>query len=108
MAKDRTERDRPIATDPVQVVADSPLLRSVDRSSLDGLGSELEWIVLDRQEVLRFDGERGDALYFVASGRLEVVQSSERADAADARGPAAIIAGDVIGEMRTLTGSRRR
>ena len=106
MAKDRAERDGPIATDPVQVVADSPLLRSVDRSSLDGLGSELEWIVLDRQEVLRFGGERGDALYFVASGRLEVVQSSERADAADARGPAAIIAGDVIGEMRTLTGSR--
>ena len=106
MAEDRAERDRPIPTDPVQVVADSPLLRSVDRSSLDGLGSELEWIVLDRQEVLRFDGERGDALYFVASGRLEVVRSSEWADGADARGPAAIIAGDVIGEMRTLTGSR--
>ena len=51
--------------------------------------------------------QRGDALYFVASGRLEVVQSSEWADGADARGPAAIIAGDVIGEMRTLTGSRK-
>ena len=111
MAGKRTQRRAPVATDPIQVVADSPLLRSVDRSSLDGLESELEWVVVGEQEVLRFDGERGDALYFVASGRLEVVQPSAEGNggveaAGDAQATAAIIAGDVIGEMRTLTGSR--
>lgn len=100
-----------VASDPIQVVADSPLLRSVDRSSLDGLESELEWVVVGEQEVLHFDGERGDALYFVASGRLEVVQPLAEENggveaAGDVRGTAAIVAGDVIGEMRTLTGSR--
>lgn len=70
MAGKRTQRRAPVATDPIQVVADSPLLRSVDRSRLEGLESELEWVVVGEQEVLRFDGERGDALYFVASGRL--------------------------------------
>ena len=64
MAGNRAQRRAPVATDPVQVVADSPLLRSVDRSSLGGLESELEWVVVDEREVLRFDGERGDALYF--------------------------------------------
>ena len=111
MAANRTQRRAPVATDPIQVVADSPLLRSVDRSSLDGLESELEWVVVGEQEVLHFDGERGDALYFVASGRLEVVQPLAEENggveaAGDAQGPAAVIAGDVIGEMRTLTGSR--
>ena len=109
MTAGRARRSMPVVVDSVQVVADSPLLRSVDRSSLDGLGSELEWIILDEQEALRFDGERGDALYFVASGRLEAVQPSEApggAAGSDTQGPAAIIAGDVIGEMRTLTGSQ--
>ena len=113
MAGNRAQRRAPVATDPIQVVADSPLLRSVDRSSLGGLESELEWVVVDEREVLRFDGERGDALYFVASGRLEVVQPPGGRNggggveaAGDAQGTAAIIAGDVIGEMRTLTGSR--
>ena len=111
MAGNRAQRRAPVATDPIQVVADSPLLRSVDRSSLGGLESELEWVVVGEQEVLHFDGERGDALYFVASGRLEVVQLLAEGNegvetAGDAQATAAIIAGDVIGELRTLTGSQ--
>ena len=68
------------------------------------MGSELEWIVLDENELLLLDGSQGEALYFVASGRLEVVQPSKKVDGAagnDAPGPAAIIAGDVIAEMST-------
>ena len=101
-------RGVPNAADPVQVIADSPLLRSIDRSSLDGLSPELEWIDLDEQEVLSLDGNRGDALYFVASGRLEITHASGEQDAAvggDAQVLAVIIAGDVISEMRALTGS---
>ena len=101
-------RGMPSAADPVQVIADSPLLRSIDRSSLDGLGPELEWIDLDEQEVLSLDGSQGDALYFVASGRLEITHASgEQGTAAgdDAQVLAVIIAGDVISEVRALTGS---
>ena len=97
-----------MAGDPVRVIADSPLLRSVDRSSLDGLGPELEWVTLDDHEVLLLDGERGDALYFVASGRLEVIHASGEQDRAadeNARALSAILPGDAISEMRTLTDS---
>ena len=102
-------RDMPSAGDSVQVVADSPLLRSIDRSSLDGLGPELEWIDLHEHEGLSLDGSRGDALYFVASGRLEITHASAEQGAAagdDVQVLAVIIAGDVISEMRALTGSK--
>lgn len=101
---DRTGRAMPLSADPVRIIADSPLMRSVDRSSLEGLGAELEWVVLDEDEVLVLDGNRGDALYFVASGRLEIVQPPEHAGAAGNGPPvpAAVVTGDVIGEMRAL------
>lgn len=91
--------------DPLRVVADSPLLRTVRRSSLDGLSPELEWLTLKEGQVLQFHGERGDALYFVASGRLEVVPASVEQDSpADEQAHTAILLpGDAISEMRTFT-----
>ena len=73
-----------------------------------GLDPALEWIDLDERDVLSLDGNRGDALYFIASGRLEIVNASGERDSAADDDPqvlAVIIAGDVISEMRTLTGS---
>ncbi len=52
-----------VAMDPVQVIADSPLMRSIERSSLDGLRTELESIVLDEQALVLLDGTGGGALY---------------------------------------------
>ncbi len=94
--------------DPVQVIADSPLLRAIDRSSLDGLRPELEWIDLGPHEGLPLDGSGGDALYFVASGRLEITHALGEPDAAAGGGTevlAVVVAGDVISELRALTGS---
>ena len=96
-----------VAPDPVQVVADSPLLRTFDRSSLRGLA--LEWVVLDSGKMLPLRREGGDALYFVASGRVEIVEAigdSEHAVTAEAPALTSVVAGDVIGDMRTLMGTR--
>ena len=57
-------------------------IADVDRSNLEGLGPELEWVVLDEHEVLPLDGTQGDARYFVASGRLEIVHASSSVAAA--------------------------
>lgn len=108
MAANRSARNTLSEADPVQVIADSPLLRSIERSSLDGLGPALEWIDLDERDILSPDGNRGDALYFIASGRLEIVNASGERDSAaddDHQVLAVIIAGHVISEMQTLTGS---
>lgn len=96
-----------VGGDPLQVIADSPLLRTVDRSTLDGLGPDLEWVELGARETLFLDGQRGDALYFVASGRLEILQATrERGSATDddAGSLTTLAAGDAVGEMGALTG----
>lgn len=95
------------APDLLQVVADSPLLRTFDRGSLRGLA--LEWVVLDSAEALPLRREDSDVLYFVASGRVEIVDAtgeSEPAVAPDAPALTSVVAGDVIGDMRTLMGTR--
>ena len=81
-------------------------MRNVDRRSLDGLRAQLESIVLDEEALLPLDGTGGGALYFVASGRLEIVQASTDPARAD-DGPrvlATIVPGDVVSEMRSPTG----
>ena len=93
--------------DPVQVIADSPLMRAVDRSTLDGLSPDLDWVELGAQEALFLDGQHGDALYFVASGRLEILQATREQGSAtdgDAEVLTTLAAGDAVGEMGALTG----
>ena len=96
-----------VAPDPVQVVADSPLLRAFDRGSLRGLA--LEWVVLGSGEVLQLRRAGGDALYFVAFSRVEIVEvigEFEPAVTGEAPALTSVVAGDVIGDMRTLMGTR--
>lgn len=94
-----------VGMDPVQVLADSPLMRGAGRSSLDGLRAELESVALDEDALLRLDGTGGGALYFVASGRLEIVQSlTDGGAVGDQRVLATIVPGDVVSEMRAPTG----
>ena len=94
-----------VGMDPVQVLADSPLMRGAGRWSLDGLRAELESVALDEDALLRLDGTGGGALYFVASGRLEIVQSlTDGGAVGDQRVLATIVPGDVVSEMRAPTG----
>ena len=96
-----------VGMDPVQVLADSPLMRGAGRSSLDGLRAELESVALDEDALLQLDGTGGGALYFVASGRLEIVQPLNLTDGGavgDERALATIVPGDVVSEMRAPTG----
>ena len=67
MSSDSASAGMRLDLDPVHVVADSPLMRSIDRASLEGLRAELESIVLDEQAHLVLNGTGGGALYFVAA-----------------------------------------
>ena len=109
MAADRAAHGSAGGPDPVRIIADSPLLRSASRSSLDDLRPALEWVALDESDVLFLGGDHGNALYFVAEGHLEIAIATEQAGSPDQKTQAAarITAGDVVGEMQTLTGSRQ-
>ena len=109
MAARPTFQGKPGTGDPVQVIADSPLMREVDRSTLDGLSPDLYWVELGAQDILLLDGQLGDALYFVASGKLEILQATREQGSAtdgDADVLTTLAAGDAVGEMGALTGRK--
>ncbi len=111
MAPDHPGLDPLGGVDPVRVIADSPLLRSAVRSSLDDLRPLLEWVVLEESDVLSLGGAHGNALYFVAEGRLDVLMATDDPgddSNEDGRVVARITVGDVIGETQTLAGATRR
>lgn len=71
---------------------------------LEELARSMEWTVLDRGEVLMRTGDRGDDLYVVAGGRLNVA-------VVGADGTETIVReigrGSTVGEVALLTGSPR-
>ena len=110
MTEDHRAGDSASASDPVRVIADSPLLRTCDRASLENLRPLLEWVELAEDDDLLLGGVNDTALYFVAEGHLEISL------AADGGGPsphdgqvvARITTGDVVGGLQTLTDGGRR
>ena len=99
MSADKSVSDTRFAGGPVRIIADSPLLRSVDRSSLSDLASELEWVVSGEHEALFIEGVQDDALYFVADGRLQIIKTPDEGGSAAKEGAQVlgeITAGDVV------------
>ena len=101
----------PRRPDPVQVIADSSLLRSADRSSLNDLEPLLAWVELAENEALSLGGVHGDALYFVAEGHLEISHATGDGDSPSQDNAPQVVArvtpGDVVGELQTPTDDSR-
>ncbi len=85
-------------------LASTALFADLEPAALDGVSAELEWLLVPGGAALFRQGDTGDGLYLVASGRLVVVR--ERGD-----GPETVVGekgrGDSLGEMAVLTGHRR-
>lgn len=94
----------------IRLVAETSLFRSIDRTHLDGLRDQLEWVSLAPGEVLFRERDEIDALYIVAEGRLEASKQQENLDGDptnDRLVLAEIAAPAMIGEMHILTGGTR-
>lgn len=85
-------------------VRSSSAFASLDDHILREIVSKMEFVHLDGQDILFRQGEIGDALYIVVSGRLQV--NAERGDGAKtAIGQIGI--GEVVGEMALIGGEIR-
>lgn len=94
----------------VGLIADDPLLSSIDRSYLDELQGQLSWVALAEGETLFHEGDAVDGFYFVISGLLEVSKMQEDLDGNpdnDRLVLAEIGPDSTIGEMQILTGGTR-
>jgi predicted acylesterase/phospholipase RssA/CRP-like cAMP-binding protein len=81
-----------------------PLFGELERGALEALAERVEWMELAGQARLLRQGEVGDSLYVLLSGRLQVVLE---ADNGDARVVGEISRGESVGEMALLKGERR-
>jgi len=88
----------------VGALAGCAVFRGMAEGRLEELARSMEWSVLDRGEVLMRTGDRGDDLYVVAGGRLNVA-------IVGADGTETIVReigrGSTVGEVALLTGSPR-
>src|SRR4051812_47598980 len=87
------------SADSARFIAVSPLFRELDPSALHELSLETSPVHLGGGETLLREGEAGDALYVVVSGRLSVIVGAT---------PIAEVGrGETVGEMALLTGAPR-
>ncbi len=75
-----------------------------DESILNEIEDKLEWLELESGDVLIKQGDEGDSLYFVLSGRLEA--SVEQEDT-ETKKIGEIVRGETVGEMAIYTGEPR-
>ncbi len=80
------------------------LFGALDETVLHALEAELEWVTLASGETLIRQGDPGDCLYVVISGRLRVVLEQEGREVRVFR---EVGRGESIGEMALLTGEKR-
>ncbi|MEO8494138.1 MAG: cyclic nucleotide-binding and patatin-like phospholipase domain-containing protein, partial [Planctomycetota bacterium] len=105
-----SSNDTPSPQELVGLIADHPLLSSIDRSHLDEVQDDLSWIGLSQGETLFHEGDTVDAFFFVTSGLLEVstIQVDQDGNLDNNRLVLAQIGpGSTIGEMQILTGGVR-
>ncbi len=79
------------------------LLGSLSASQLDDVGRRLKPVRYRQGDFILREGEPGEEMFFIESGRVEIVQGK----GANARHLNELVAGDLFGEMALLTGNPR-
>lgn len=85
-------------------LASTDLLRDLDEGTFASLEAELEWVSLDAGEVLMREGEVGNCLFVLLSGRLRVFIQRDNGDESAV---GEISPGEAVGEMAIIADERR-
>ncbi|WP_408612021.1 patatin-like phospholipase family protein [Leptospira ainazelensis] len=95
---------RPSRKELLDFLSSVELLFHLDKATLSNLESRMEWLVIPGGEILLKQGETGDSMYILVSGRLSwTVHSKNREILAEGE----LGKGDIIGEMSLLSGDKR-
>jgi NTE family protein len=85
-------------------LASTDLLRDLDEATFASLEAELEWVSLDAGETLMREGEVGDCLFVLLSGRLRVFIERDNGEESPV---GEISPGEAVGEMAIIADERR-
>ena len=80
------------------------LFGDLDAAALNAIEAKFEWLILDSGDVLFNQGEPGNSMYIVASGRLQIMRT--KADGS-IQVLGEVRAGEMIGEFALLTTETR-
>ena len=87
-----------------QYLASTEFFRDLDEAAFSSVEAELEWVEIDAGDVLMRQGEVGDCLFVLLSGRLRAyIQRENGTEAAVGE----ISPGEAVGEMSIITDERR-
>jgi predicted acylesterase/phospholipase RssA/CRP-like cAMP-binding protein len=99
-------RPSPPPPDALRFLSGIPLFAGLDSRTLADIADQIRWGHIHGGRVLFRQGDVGDALYLVVSGRLRVVL--ERADHSGIdRTIREVMRGETVGEMALITGGSR-
>ncbi|WP_061248200.1 patatin-like phospholipase family protein [Leptospira alstonii] len=95
---------RPSKKELMAFLSSVELLFHLDKITLSNLESRMEWLAIPGGEVLLKQGDVGDSMYILVSGRLSWTVRSNNGEIL-AQGE--LGKGDIIGEMSLLSGDKR-
>lgn len=95
---------RPSRKELLDFLSSVELLFHLDKTTLSDLESRMEWLVIPGGEILLKQGDIGDSMFILVSGRLSWIVHSKNGEVL-AEGE--LGKGDIIGEMALLSGDKR-
>lgn len=95
---------RPSKKELMSFLSSVELLFHLNKATLSNLESRMEWLVIPGGKILLKQGDVGDSMYILVSGRLSWTVRSKNEEIL-AQGE--LGKGDIIGEMSLLTGDKR-
>src|SRR6185312_5838137 len=93
--------DRQVRTDGLYFLKRNPLFSPLGEQVLTELVNSLKSLQLDKGAALFNEGDPGDGLYLVKSGRVRI---TSKTDAGGEKTVAYLSRGDAVGELALLTG----
>ncbi len=104
MNSDQPLHENPSPTDCIRFLAETDLFSALTTAEVESLARHMAVRTLSEGQFLIRQGEPGDSLYLVFSGRLQVTQRNARGEEI----PLTLIGpGQGVGEIALLTGERR-
>ena len=88
----------------VDILNKSPIFQGLPKDTLDAVALAVEYLVVPRNSIIFREGDPGDSLYIICSGRVRIFRRDEKGIEIDlsSQGP-----GESFGEMALLTGELR-
>jgi CRP/FNR family transcriptional regulator, cyclic AMP receptor protein len=85
----------------VNILMRSPVFRGLPKEALNAITRAVEDLVVPQHTIISREGDPGDSLYIISSGRVRIFGRNEKGEEIDLsiQGP-----GDTFGEMALLTG----